>query len=157
MAISSLRINPAEHDLDPSRPPHCRPQAVTLRDAPASPAAVPVLRCFARDAARLWGLPDEAVDRVALVVTELVTNAVLHSDSPDVAVAIEFDGAVVTVEVKDSGMWRNRRSARRIAEDGVTGGRGLDLVERSSTWWRAFLSPLGTRVVACLAVHPQTV
>ncbi|MFJ1704917.1 hypothetical protein [Kitasatospora sp. NPDC088346] len=63
---------------------------------------------------------------------------------------------MVTVEVRDSGMWHGRRSARRIAEDGVTGGRGLALVERSSTWWRTFLSPVGTRVVACLAVHPQT-
>ncbi|WP_354637598.1 ATP-binding protein [Kitasatospora camelliae] len=156
MAISSLRLADADHDRPPALPPHRRPQAVTLRDAPASPSAVPALRRFACDTARRWEIPDEAVDRLALVVTELVTNAVLHSDSPDVLVAIEFDGAVLTVEVKDSGTWRSRRSARRIAEDDVTGGRGLDLVGRSTTWWHAFLSPLGTRVVACLAVRPLT-
>ncbi|WP_354644709.1 ATP-binding protein [Kitasatospora camelliae] len=154
MAISSLRIESVEGDRASDPAPTGRATAVALRDAPASPAAVPALRHFARDAARRWDLPDETVDRLALVVTELVTNTLLHSGSPDVVVAIEYHGTALTVEVRDSGTWRDHRSRRRGAEDVATGGRGLELVRQCSTWWRAVLSPLGTRVMACLPVGP---
>ncbi|GAA1939061.1 hypothetical protein GCM10009738_10220 [Kitasatospora viridis] len=132
-----------------------RPKAAARLDAPATEAAVPGLRHFAVDTARRWNVPAEAADRLALVVTELVTNVVLHSRSSDVALVIESDGEALTVEVLDSGSWCGRWSARQIAEDDVTGGRGLGIVRCCSSWLRVFASAAGTRVVACLALGPM--
>ncbi|GAA2817607.1 hypothetical protein GCM10010441_47680 [Kitasatospora paracochleata] len=160
MTIASLCIGTADQDRSLESASHHRAKAVVLRDAPASAAAVPALRRFAADAARRRGAPGEAVDRLSIVVTELVTNAVLHSASPDVTVAIEFDDGCMTVEVRDSGSWQSRWSPRHIPEDDVSGGRGLELVRHCSSWWRVFLwvflSPAGSRVVACLAVVAPT-
>ncbi|GAA2744135.1 MULTISPECIES: ATP-binding protein [Kitasatospora] len=154
MAIASIPFGPSAPDraVDPARPLPRREFAV--READAAPGTVPTMRRFAAEAARRWNVPAEAVDRLALVVSELVTNVVQHSHSVDVLVAIEFDGSVLTVEVKDSGMWRSRWSARHIPEDAATGGLGLELVRHVSTWWLAFPSPSGTRVVASLTVAP---
>ncbi|WP_420492962.1 ATP-binding protein [Kitasatospora camelliae] len=88
------------------------------------------------------------------MVSELVTNVVAHSRSVDVSLSPAFDGVALTVEVRDSGTWRSRRSVRHGVEAAVTGGLGLELVRHSSSWWLAFPSPSGTRVVAGPAVEP---
>ncbi|MFB4426579.1 ATP-binding protein [Streptomyces sp. QL37] len=46
---------------------------------PRLPRAVPVARHRVQEAMRSWGEPDERVETAALVVTELVTNAVEHT------------------------------------------------------------------------------
>ncbi|WP_042365721.1 ATP-binding protein [Streptacidiphilus neutrinimicus] len=120
-------------------------------------AAVPVLRHFARNAARRWAMPADTVDTLSLVVTELVTNVVLHSDSPHLTVLITHHGDEVRIEVKDAGTWRTRTSPRRVPEDDdATCGRGLDLVAYCCTWWLALTGPIGTRVIASLPVTPPT-
>jgi anti-sigma regulatory factor (Ser/Thr protein kinase) len=116
-------------------------------------AAVPKSRHFARDAARRWALPEDPSDTLSLVVTELVTNAVLHSGSADVTTLIVFDGIVVTVEVTDSGRWLERGANRRVMEDeDAAFGRGLDLVKACTSWCTVHLSAAGTRVVVRLPV-----
>lgn len=50
----------------------------------AVPESVTALRTFARALARRWLLPEDVEDALCLVVTELVTNVVLHSMSPQV-------------------------------------------------------------------------
>ncbi|WP_354644458.1 ATP-binding protein [Kitasatospora camelliae] len=147
MAATTLSSVTAGPGRSPDRTP-------ALREAAASEAAVPALRHFAAETARGWDVPPEAVDRLVLVVSELVTNVVQHSGSADVSVAIEYDGGSLVVEVRDSGTWRSRWAARDVAEGAATAGQGLELVRHSSTWWLAFPSPAGTRVVASLAVEP---
>ncbi|GAA2740880.1 ATP-binding protein [Kitasatospora cinereorecta] len=113
--------------------------------------AAPALRHFARDTAERWRLPADVVDTLALVVTELVTNVLLHSGSPDVTVLIKVHGASLTVEVRDTGQWRARRDRRRSAEDAdALCGRGLELVRHCSSWSRAVLTAAGTRMLVCL-------
>ncbi|MFE0459125.1 ATP-binding protein [Kitasatospora sp. NPDC058965] len=145
-----------------------RPTAVALPAPAASPAAtagtalctmsateaaVPALRRFARTAGHHWSVPADTLDALSLVVTELVTNAVLHSGSPDVTVLLVRHGPALTVEVKDCGQWRVRAARRRVPEDaGAACGRGLDLVKRLTTAWLAHLSPAGTCVVATLSL-----
>ncbi|MEV8226881.1 ATP-binding protein [Streptomyces sp. NPDC079167] len=46
---------------------------------PRLPRAVPVARHRVQEAMRGWGEPDERVETAALLVTELVTNAVEHT------------------------------------------------------------------------------
>jgi anti-sigma regulatory factor (Ser/Thr protein kinase) len=136
------------------------PAAAALCSSSAARAAVPALRHFARNAARRWALPADTVDALALVVTELVTNVVLHSDSPDLTVLLTHDGRAVRIEVKDGGTWQPRTSPRLVPEDEDTAcGRGLALVTQYCTWWLAFPGPVGTRVVASLdsagAIRPR--
>ncbi|MFJ9824728.1 ATP-binding protein [Streptomyces sp. NPDC101160] len=127
--------------------------AAALSATAATDAAVPSLRHFVQDTAARWAVPTETIDGLSLVVTELVTNVVLHSGSPDVTVLITHHGAEVHLEVKDAGTWQTRTTPRLVPEDDDAAcGRGLDLVKHCCSWWLAFLSPLGTRVVACLPV-----
>ncbi|MBL1102125.1 ATP-binding protein [Streptomyces sp. 205] len=110
-------------------------------------AAVPELRHFARSAAQRWGIPQDACDTLLLVVSELVTNTVLHSGSSDVMAVIVFDGVAVTVEITDSGRWL----VRDVKEDqDADFGRGLDLVRACTSWCAVHPSASGTRVVVRL-------
>ncbi|MFE1315863.1 ATP-binding protein [Streptomyces sp. NPDC058755] len=120
-------------------------------------AAVPEVRQFARNAARRWVLPEDPTATLSLVVSELVTNAVLHSGSEDVTTLIVFDGLDVTVEVTDSGQWLERGTHRRVAEDeDAAFGRGLDLVRACTSWCTIHPCAEGTRVMARLPVaEPQ--
>ncbi|MER7772608.1 ATP-binding protein [Kitasatospora sp. NPDC096140] len=132
------------------------PTTSALSSMPATLEAVPALRRFACHTALRWSVPPARRRALALVVSELVTNAVLHSGSPDITVLITYRGAELTVEVKDSGRWKAREVPRRMPEDADAAfGRGLDLVARVTDGWLAFLSPAGTRVVATVAADPD--
>jgi anti-sigma regulatory factor (Ser/Thr protein kinase) len=136
-----------------------RPTRTCVRRGPAlcvmrtTRESVPAMRHFAREQARRWELPDEVDEALAMVVSELVTNVLLHSGSPDVALLLDLDGATLTVQVKDTGHWRSRTSPRRAPEDDdACCGRGLLLVEAYATRWVATIAPAGTRVLAELAL-----
>lgn len=116
-------------------------------------AAVPELRHFVRRTAQQWAVPEKSSDTLSLVVTELVTNAVLHSGSADVTALIVFDGVAVTIEVTDSGRWLARGSNRCVAEDeDADFGRGLDLVRACTSWCMVHPYAAGTRILARLPV-----
>ncbi|MFI1716572.1 ATP-binding protein [Streptomyces litmocidini] len=122
---------------------------VALCALPVTPESVPAVRRFVRGAVRRWAVPADATDTFLLVVSELVTNVVLHSSSAEVTVLVSFDGAALTVEVKDQGRWLDRRVPRQVAEDDDAAfGRGLALVTACTSWWAADVTPSGTRVVA---------
>ncbi|MFF3689753.1 ATP-binding protein [Streptomyces sp. NPDC002187] len=134
-----------------ARPGPTRLRALRITRAVA--ATVPEVRNFARRTAQRWAIPEESSDTLSLVVSELVTNAVLHSGSADVTTLIVFDGAAVTVEITDSGRWLVRDACRRVAEDeDAAFGRGLDLVRACTSWCMIQPSPAGTRAVARLPV-----
>lgn len=101
--------------------------AVTM---PARPASVPVLRAVARKVVGSCQLPEGVDEAVTLIVTELATNAVLHSGGAEVAVFIEVGNAAVTVQVRDDGQWQERHTPRCETADVDTAfGRGLALVD----------------------------
>ncbi|QMU77592.1 ATP-binding protein [Streptacidiphilus sp. PB12-B1b] len=120
---------------------------------PTTQESVPALRRFARGLGRHWEIPDVVDEALSVVVSELVTNVLLHSGSPDVALLLTLDGAILTVQVRDTGCWRPRSSPRRVPEDDdACCGRGLLLVEAYATHWAATLAPEGTRVLAQLTL-----
>lgn len=71
------------------------------------------------------------VDDAVLLVSELVTNSVLHG-GPPVVVAVDCDGESLQVRVRDGSA---ALPARRAATTADENGRGLQLLaEMSSSW-----------------------
>lgn len=82
---------------------------------------------------RLDGLiGPQATDDLLLVVSELVTNAVLHG-AGEIELRIAFDGSRVTGRVADEGGGFVRAAHRRPANR--AGGNGLHLVGAVTTRW----------------------
>jgi anti-sigma regulatory factor (Ser/Thr protein kinase) len=85
-----------------------------------------------------WGIDGDAEDVSLLLVSELVTNAVLHSRPPLRLLAV-CDGACLRVEVHDGDRASAptlRRTHDELAEgDSAPGGRGLKLVEALASRW----------------------
>ncbi|MEV7011234.1 ATP-binding protein [Streptosporangium sp. NPDC051022] len=123
-------------------------------DFPGTPASVPTARQWARDL--LSGrVADSTLDDVLLLLSELVTNAVVHSDSGrrsygSVTVCVAMSNGhggygaqgghddhgadVIHVEVIDDGSAASLPFVRAATLDG-DGGRGLFMVELLSTRW----------------------
>ncbi|MFD0884747.1 ATP-binding protein [Streptosporangium algeriense] len=85
---------------------------------------------------------------VVLLVSEVVTNAVVHTASSDpggkVTIKVALDGNRVYVEVTDDGS--NEVPMPRAPDDLGTGGRGLWLVEALSDSWGARMEQGSTSV-----------
>jgi anti-sigma regulatory factor (Ser/Thr protein kinase) len=109
----------------------------------ASPESVPEARGWARRLAEDWELGDLDWPLLQLV-TELVTNCVLHARTPSV-LRIEQETAtgVVRCQVSDLSTIRPRRRAH---SSGATTGRGLQMLERLSSSWGVTPSPTGKTV-----------
>lgn len=101
--------------------------ATELAPVPASASAA---RDFVRLHLREHGLA-ALVDDVALVVSELATNAVKHACTP-FTVRLRGDGLCLLLTVHDSS--RQVASARPPGSTS-TGGRGLAIVDRLSHDW----------------------
>ncbi|WP_084219765.1 SpoIIE family protein phosphatase [Spirillospora albida] len=100
-------------------------------ELPAEPAAVRRARGLVRARLAAWGL-DDLADTAALVVSELVTNAIAHAGGR-VRVRLVRDGSLVC-EVFDTADGRPRMrpdDAAAMAES----GRGLHVVRRLSRRW----------------------
>lgn len=93
------------------------------------PDAVPRARAFT--AALLRDESDDTVGNAQLVVTELVTNAVLHGVAPVTLRVLPLPSGV-RIEVEDGSRTLPITSPRRA--EGMT-GRGLELVAAVSTGW----------------------
>ncbi|MDQ2728314.1 MAG: ATP-binding protein [Actinomycetota bacterium] len=103
-------------------------------DLPLSAASSRLAREFV---VSVTELPEDA--RMALVVTELVSNAVIHAGSrPHLTVA--FDGDAVVVEVADDGPGRPVLQSVGSVE---TSGRGLALVDQMAESWGVEARPEG--------------
>ena len=82
------------------------------------------------------------VEDAVLLVSELVTNSVVHG-GPPVIVAVDCDGDALQVRVRDGSPVL---PARRTADHGDEGGRGLALVDTLSTDWGVDPQPDGKHV-----------
>lgn len=74
---------------------------------------------------------DELVGDASLVVTELVTNAVIHAATPS-ELRLRYADGVLRIEVADG---NSSRPFQRIPTAGDEGGRGLLLVDTLSRAW----------------------
>jgi anti-sigma regulatory factor (Ser/Thr protein kinase) len=121
----------------------------------ARPASVPAVRRFVEDVVD-GERPAELVDDVLLAVTELATNATLHSGSTYFEVEVLADDAAVRVAVVDRGLTAARSIAGRgdvaapaadLEAESMT-GRGLFIVSALARAWGVEGLPGGTRVWA---------
>lgn len=97
-------------------------------DLPPSTDSVPAARRFVRE--ELRGT-DVDVDTALLLVSEVVTNAVLHARS-SVRVVVEPDAALARIEVHDGSPVPPRRHSFSTLS---ATGRGLRLLEQLALGW----------------------
>ena len=105
-------------------------------ELPADPTAPGRARALLQDAARGWGLDDELHQDAAMVVTELVANAVDHARTPS-TLHLELDdgrdGRALRVAVRDT---RPGRALRALPVDPAAArGRGLQMIEALAASW----------------------
>ena len=124
---------------------------------PHAPQSVALVRRQVAADLRAAGAGDEALDDVALVVSELVGNAVRHGrELPGGGLrahwALTWDvhrdvpGGVVRLEVEDGGCGPGAPSPAAL--DDAESGRGLALVGLLATRWGSAATPSGTAVWA---------
>ena len=127
------------HPYDSPRPMFTNTPHVTYsRSFPATPMSVPKARDWARSLLALGG-PSSILDNTLLLLSEVVTNAITHSDSAhshsgQVTVQITRLGTTVQVEVTDAGSSTTTPAVRTpaLTDDG---GRGLWLVDTLADEW----------------------
>ncbi|MEU1543269.1 ATP-binding protein [Actinacidiphila glaucinigra] len=121
--------------------------AISARDTfrlrlPAQASSVGVARRQVRSALGRWGLVGLG-DDAGLVVSELFTNAVVHSGSDHVACLLWTAAGQLHIEVVDEGR-EPAGPLQRAAADGDENGRGLALVAHLAEGWGVRPSAHGT-------------
>jgi anti-sigma regulatory factor (Ser/Thr protein kinase) len=101
---------------------------VSALELPPSTDSVPVARRFARRAA---GSSSADIDTVVLLVSEVVTNAVLHARS-DIRLDVQAGADTVRVEVHDASPVEPRVHHFRLTSGT---GRGLRMLEQLARRW----------------------
>ncbi len=99
------------------------------RRFPLDPAAVRAARRFTASA--IDDLPEDDVECVTLMVSELASNSIRHAGAP-FEVAVTRDDVAVRVEITDDGAGRPQI---RDAAPSATSGRGLQIVELLADEW----------------------
>ena len=105
------------------------PELLWFRLEP-EPGAIVESRRLVRDALEVWGV-DGLATVVALLASELVTNALLHAEPP-IDLTFDWNDPVVRVGVSDGGDGMPEMPALPLEGDG---GFGLRLVESLSDEW----------------------
>jgi anti-sigma regulatory factor (Ser/Thr protein kinase) len=136
-----------------ARPPSATDSPSAICVMAATDAAVPALRAFTRTTVRAWCPGEQAIEGLALIVTELVTNACRHSGSPHVTVYLFAGDRALGVEVSDHGSWK-RPTAASPDEEAVS-GRGLQLVEAYAETVRIRRGSGGTSVMATVGIEAE--
>jgi anti-sigma regulatory factor (Ser/Thr protein kinase) len=95
------------------------------------PRSAALARRFVDETLESWGWSGADDGVVPLLVSELVTNALLHART-DVRVQVTRPGGRLRIAVEDYG---SRKPARRGHTAGSATGRGLDLVEALASEW----------------------
>ena len=119
----------------------------------AAPASVPEVRRFVSERVDAWGLGTLA-DDAALCVSELATNAAVHSRGGFMEVALEALDRGVRISVEDEGVHAEGSMTPRHhyadgldgVEDPLTSGRGLAIVSFLASEWGVTPTGLGKRV-----------
>jgi anti-sigma regulatory factor (Ser/Thr protein kinase) len=106
-------------------------------------------RRFVAAALGRWGCPDDFVELVLLLTSELVTNSYRHAAS-ETRVSVRVEDDVARVEVRDVGS--GEPQLRPLDADRVD-GRGLQIVDALSDRWGYRSNDAGTTVWFELVRH----
>ncbi|MFP1628826.1 ATP-binding protein [Streptomyces sp. 5K101] len=127
--------------------PHCG------FEVPARVESVSRARRLVSERLALWGIDGDTRDTALLIVSELVTNAVVHSGGHLVSCQLHYVERRLRVTVQDQGSTgTGPRVCHGLEEER---GRGLLLVEAVSTAWGTYDCERGTgRVVWAELPYP---
>jgi anti-sigma regulatory factor (Ser/Thr protein kinase) len=120
-----------------------RRASVRLADDATAPRHA---RLFLRTTLEGWGVEEDTVGGAELCVSELVTNAVIHTGT-SAELTAQLDAECLTVLVRDGGGTGTVRRRTHSLEDPLSvSGRGLGLVDAVATAWAAEHGADGTTV-----------
>jgi anti-sigma regulatory factor (Ser/Thr protein kinase) len=124
---------------------------IASHDVDGDPAAVAVARQFLRRTLADWQVGEELTDDATLCLSELVTNAIIHSYSGCVVRVVLHDG-VLTTTVRN---WdpAPAPSVAAVADPLQVHGRGLQVVDAVAARWGHRLDPEGASVWFALDVE----
>lgn len=116
------------------------------------PEAARHARRFTRRSLRAWGVADTAMDAALLVVSELVTNALVHTDGP-----VRLDLTLIDRRLRAAVTDASPRTPVKPTDPGweATGGRGILLVEAVSDTWGTVPVSGGKQVWSELLLQEQ--
>ncbi len=119
-------------------------QTRATMELPGDPSAARQARQFVASVLQEWSVDEDTVDNAELCVSELVTNAVIHSGTTS-SVTVQADREYVLVIVQDRGGRGAVRRPEELDPESVS-GRGLTLVDALASAWSAEHSTDGTTV-----------
>lgn len=151
--VDSGHMNPENYEAAPALA-----SVVWWRRFPSVTGSAPAARRATHAALAGWGVEGCGVGHSALVVSELMTNAVRHGHVPGrlVELRLTYDREkALTVEVSDAGDGRPPPEAGHTVDVGLAeSGRGLTLVAAFAEAWGVADRAVGKTVWARLLVGP---
>jgi anti-sigma regulatory factor (Ser/Thr protein kinase) len=99
---------------------------------PAHGASVAAARNRVGELLCQWGVGEQVHDDVALVVSELFTNALVHTDSTEITCRLQTTAETVYLAITDQG---RGPSGPQVREPDAESGRGLLLVNALAELW----------------------
>ncbi len=113
----------------------------------ADPRAASAARRFLRSQLASWSVDDDVTDTAVLLLSELVTNAIIHTDAA-AEVRVVLDEGELTVTVRDQGRPGDDAAAEPDEDDDPlrVHGRGLQLVDALAERWGSERDAVGTTV-----------
>jgi anti-sigma regulatory factor (Ser/Thr protein kinase) len=134
---------------DPARPMWAGPPRIATRTIGADPGSVRAARDFTITTVRRWGAAERSHD-IAIVVSELLTNALLHARPRRIQLGLLQHGPCVLCAVADPG-----RSVPVPRTPGTLAecGRGLQMVGALSDRW-GYTTPSDTGKVVWAVFDP---
>ena len=147
-----MRVDQAEDDVTILAVTAVPDQTRATLEVSSDPTAARQARRFVTDVLRSWSVDHDVVETAELCVSELVTNAVIHSGTSS-SVTVQADPDYLLVLVQD----RGGRGAVRLPEEldpESVSGRGLSLVDTLASAWSAEHSTDGTTVWFELPLAP---
>ena len=131
-------------------------QQATLELVPAlrAPRAA---RAFVAETLTAWNVQADEVEAAQLVVSELVTNAVLHAaDSPTIILDLRLTDGAVRVMVSDGGLGEPDRRPHPDPRTSET-GRGVWLIDAFAERWGTEMHGRDGKTVWCeLSIESPT-
>jgi anti-sigma regulatory factor (Ser/Thr protein kinase) len=116
---------------------------------PPHPQNVRHARRMTRTALAAWGAHD-LIDSAEMLVSELVTNALLYGRGP-VDLTLALTGRNLRIAVTDEG---TSLPTPREADDDAQSGRGLAIVEMLADSWEVVVRLTGKTVTCVLVLQP---
>ena len=111
----------------------------------ADPRAVAPARHFVRGTLADWGVDGDTIDDAVLCLSELVTNAIIHTEA-GCELRVVLERGVLTTTVRDGGSSVVVDPSHVAVDPLAVHGRGLHLVDACSTRWGSELDAVGMTV-----------